>query len=114
MLNTPFDISNDVLSVSPVPLASVYVGEWPTKKLFWGIILPTTLLACTLVLFNVTYQGPRFWLKAVAPVNIKFMLFTLDTSHADMSWLKAVALWNMLRMMVTFDVSHADMSWLKA
>ena len=93
MLNIPFDIVNDVLSVSPAPATKAYAGLWVFRILFRGIILPTTLVSVfTVVLFSLTYHGPKFWLNALARVNMLFMSVARDTFHEDMSWLKAAAL----------------------
>ena len=56
----------------------------------------------------VMYQGPRFWLKLLAPMNIPFMLVTLDTFQAEMSPLKEEARANMTFMLVTLDTSQAE------
>ena len=33
---------------------------------------------------DAVFQAPMFWLKVVAPWNMKLMLVTSDTSHAPM------------------------------
>ena len=48
--------------------------------------------------------------KDDAPLNMRFMLVTLDTSHLDMSVLKHEACKNMACMLVTLDTSHLEMS----
>ena len=50
------------------------------------------------------------WENALAPLNIAFMLVTLDTSHLEMSPLNDDAEWNMSSMLVTLETSHLEMS----
>ena len=54
---------------------------------------------------------PRGKVIADAPLNILFMLVTLDTSQIFMSWLKRVFL-NIANMSVTLEVSQLLISWL--
>ena len=58
-------------------------------------------------------QLPMSWLKEVAPSNMSFMFFTLLVSQLPIDALKEVAPRNMYFMFVTLLVSHPLMSWLK-
>ena len=48
--------------------------------------------------------------KDDAPLNMRFMLVTLDTSHLDMSPLNDDADLNMALMLVTLDTSQSEIS----
>ena len=71
-----------------------YVGEWPSSTSFCTEIPPTIPGTSDLrieVLLATTYHFPRFWLKVVAPSNMKDMLVTFETFQPEMSPLKVVA-----------------------
>ena len=68
-----------------------------------------------LVAFEWTQAAPQSCcLNEVAPINMRFISFTLDTSQNDMSLLNSAALLNMLFMFVTRDTSHFEISPLKS
>jgi len=52
----------------------------------------------------------RVWENALAPLNMRSMLVTLDTSHFERSPLNDFADWNMPSMVVTLDTSHLERS----
>ena len=58
-----------------------------------------------------THGAPQSsWLKSVAPKNMPYMSFTLETSQFDMSPLNTTALWNILAVLRTVDTSHVERS----
>ena len=58
-----------------------------------------------------THAPPQsFRLKNVAPQNMPYMSFTLDTSHFARSPLNDVAPRNIPLMSFTFDTSHFEIS----
>ena len=118
------------LSASPSPGTSAYPVTWPLRNWFWADMVP---LSC-----STTYHGPRFCSKSWAPLNMRVISVTAETSqaersplkvfvlrniwlmsvtlevfHVEMSPLKEVAVWNMLAMLVTLDVSQVERSPLK-
>ena len=62
--------------------------------------------------FEVNHAPHSVCAKDEAPLNINFMLVTLDTSHFERSALKDVATENMERMSATLDTSHFERSEL--
>ena len=68
-----------------------------------------------LLAFECTQADPhRFRVNELAPRNMRYMLFTLDTSHFEMSPLNKLAPWNIPDMSCTLDTSHFEMSPLNA
>ena len=67
----------------------------------------------SLVAFECTQAGPQSWrLKDIAPMNMRFMSVTFDTSHFEISQLKDNAYENIPVMSVTPETSHSEMSLL--
>ena len=61
--------------------------------------------------FEWTHADPqRLRLNNVAPQNIPYMSFTLDTSHFERSPLNDVAPRNIPLMSLTLDTSHSERS----
>ena len=93
------------------------MGLWPRSGRFWAVISVTLSeepVASKVAVPGVTYQRPRFWLKAVAPLNVLRMSVTEETSQPDMSWLKAEAPRNIPPMLVTLETAQSLRGWLKA
>ena len=59
---------------------------------------------------EVNHAPQRLRVKADAEENIATMVFTLETSHLEMSPLNDDAEANMPNMLVTSDTSHLEMS----
>ena len=110
MLNVSPDITKELLSASPAPATSEYVGSWPSSILFWAVMFPTMLVPLLTGSPTTAYHGPRFRLKLVAPWNICVMLVAWETFHPDMSPLKEAAPWNMNAMLATPDRSGASVA----
>ncbi len=68
-----------------------------------------------MVLMPVTFEvsQSRGWLKAMARLNMLFMLVTEETFQVERGWLKEEAKKNMRFMSVTFEVSQLVMLPLK-
>lgn len=61
-----------------------------------------------------TFQFDKSPSKFVAPLNMSFILMTLDTSQSDRPLLKDVAPANIPKVFLSlFDTLHDDKSWLK-
>ena len=59
---------------------------------------------------EVLHAPQRVCAKDDAPLNMPFILATLDTSHLERSHLNDDAKANMLYMLITLDTSHLEMS----
>ena len=78
----------------------LYAGRWFVRMLFCADMVPTVLSAVAVpftdVLLSVMYHGPRFWVKALALMNMNSMSVTEETFQEEMPMsLKEVARENM-------------------
>ena len=83
------------------------------KAVLCGMISPT-LQPAAASSSSMMNHGPRFWLKALANLNMSVAVVTEETSQVEMSWLKTVVERNISFMLVTLEVFQVERGRLKS
>ena len=74
--------------------------SWLIAEAAWNICLKS--VTCS------TCHEPRGWLKVLADLNIRYIVVTLETSHALISSSKLCLLWKRSLMSVTAPTSQSE------